>query len=101
MLLIIGVATSVGWLLALFAGMTAARSPRPRAGRAAVHGGTMPPGIDEPPAMVSLLAGNLDAYGYPGTLLDLAARGWLRLAGPEVGPEAGPAGGSAPRPVMC
>ena len=57
--------------------------------------------MDEPPAVVSLLAGNLDAYGYPATLLDLAARGWLRLAGPEAGPEVGPAGGSAPGPVMC
>jgi hypothetical protein len=94
MLLIIGVATSVGWLLALFAGMTAARSPRPRAGRAAAPGGTMPLGIDEPPAVVSLLAGNLAGYGYPATLLDLAARGWLRLACPE----AGPAGAD---PVMC
>src|SRR6204780_2536751 len=97
MLLIISVATSIGWLLALFAAMTAARSPRPRAGRAAGHAGATPPGMDEPPAVVSLLAGNLDAYGYPATLLDLAARGWLRLAGPE----AGPPGGSAPGPVMC
>jgi hypothetical protein len=77
MLLIISVATSIGWLLALFAGMTAARSPRPRAGRAAVHAGAMPAGGDEPPAVVSLLAGNLDAYGYPATLLDLAGCGWL------------------------
>jgi hypothetical protein len=99
--LIISVATSIGWLLALFAGMTAARSPRPRSGRAAVHAGATPPGMDEPPAVVSLLAGNLDAYGYPATLLDLAARGWLRLAGPEVGPAVGPAGVSAPGPVMC
>src|ERR1700733_14236360 len=85
MLLIISVATSIGWLLALFACMTAARSPRPRVGRAAVHAGATPPGMDEPPAVVSLLAGNLDAYGYPATLLDLAARGWLRLTRPEGG----------------
>ena len=51
--------------------------------------------MDEPPAVVSLLAGNLDAYGYPATLLDLAARGWLRLAGPEVGRRPG----GAPRPA--
>jgi Predicted membrane protein (DUF2207) C-terminal domain len=100
MLLIISVATSAGWLLALLAGMSAARSPRPRAGRpgragrAAAGGYRVTTGIDEPPAVVSLLAGNLDAYGYPATLLDLAARGWLRLAGPE----AGPAGTG---PVMC
>jgi len=35
----------------------------------------------EPPAVVSLLAGHLDDTGYPATLLDLAARGWFRLAG--------------------
>ncbi len=41
---------------------------------------------EEPPAVVSLLAGRLEAYGYPATLLDLAARGWLRLAAAESGP---------------
>jgi hypothetical protein len=87
MLLIISVATAAGWLLALLAGMAAPRSPRPAAGRAAmVPAGTVAPGSDEPPAVISLLAGNLDAYGYPATLLDLAARGWLRLAGPGDGP---------------
>jgi Predicted membrane protein (DUF2207) len=94
MLLIISVATAAGWLLALLAAMAAPRSPRPIAGRAAVvHVGAMAPRGAEPPAVVSLLAGNLDAYGYPATLLDLAARGWLRLAGPGDGPAAGP--------VMC
>ncbi len=46
-----------------------------------------PPAIsgDEPPAVVSLLAGHLDSTGYPATLLDLAARGWFRLAEPEPG----------------
>ncbi len=39
----------------------------------------------EPPAVVSLLAGHLDGTGYPATLLDLAARGWFRLAEPEPG----------------
>ncbi len=34
---------------------------------------------DEPPAVVSLLAGRLDRDGYPATLLDLAARGWIGL----------------------
>jgi hypothetical protein len=104
MLLIISVATAAGWLLALLAAMAAPRSPRPMGGRAAmvpggavpggaVPGGAVAPGGDEPPAVVSLLAGNLDAYGYPATLLDLAARGWLRLAGPGGGPATGP--------VMC
>ena len=40
---------------------------------------------DEPPAVVSLLAGRLDSTGYPATLLDLAARGWFGLAEPEPG----------------
>ena len=35
---------------------------------------------DQPsPAVISLLAGRLDKDGYAATLLDLAARGWLRL----------------------
>ena len=33
----------------------------------------------EPPAVVSLLAGRLKQDGYPATLLDLAARGWIGL----------------------
>jgi hypothetical protein len=94
MLLIIGVATAAGWLLALLATMAASRSPRPVAGRAAaVRSGPLVLDGDEPPAVVSLLAGNLGAYGYPATLLDLTARGWLRLAGPGDGPATGP--------VMC
>jgi hypothetical protein len=44
---------------------------------------------DEPPAVVSLLAGRLERDGYPATLLDLAARGWIGLD------ETGPGG------VMC
>ena len=40
---------------------------------------------DEPPAVVSLLAGRLDSTGYPATLLDLAARGWFGLAEREPG----------------
>jgi Predicted membrane protein (DUF2207) len=93
MLLIISAATSAGWLLALLAGMSAARPQRRRPGRAAAGGYPVTPGTGEPPAVVSLLAGNLDAYGYPATLLDLAARGWLRVTGPDAGPAAGP--------VMC
>lgn len=34
---------------------------------------------DEPPAVVSLLAGRVDRDGFPATVLDLAARGWLVL----------------------
>ena len=45
---------------------------------------------DQPsPAVISLLAGRLDKDGYAATLLDLAARGWLRL------------NASANGPVMC
>jgi hypothetical protein len=40
---------------------------------------------EAPPAVVSLLAGQLDSTGYPATLLDLAARGWFRLAEAEPG----------------
>ena len=36
--------------------------------------------------MISLLAGRLDRDGYAATLLDLAARGWLRLYVPPSGP---------------
>ena len=52
----------------------------------------MPPGAGgpsadpEPPAVVSLLAGRLKKDGYPATLLDLAARSWLRLDQPAGGP---------------
>jgi hypothetical protein len=94
MLLIIGAAAAAAWLLALLAGMSATRPPRPRAGSAAAPGDPVTPGTGEPPALVSLLSGNLDGCGYPATLLDLAARGWLRLDGPGDGP----AGGG---PVMC
>jgi Predicted membrane protein (DUF2207) len=87
MLLIISVVTAAGWLVALLVAMATPRPARPVAGRtAAGRAGPVAPGGDEPPAVVSLLAGNLGAYGYPATLLDLAARGWLWLAGPGDGP---------------
>ena len=37
----------------------------------------------EPPAVVGLLAGRLHRNGYPATLLDLAARGWIGLGEAE------------------
>ena len=40
-------------------------------------GGTEGSG-DEPPAVISLLAGRLDKLGFGATLVDLAARGWFR-----------------------
>jgi Predicted membrane protein (DUF2207) len=39
----------------------------------------------EPPAVVSLLARRLPRDGYPATLLDLAARGWIVLSEAEPG----------------
>jgi Predicted membrane protein (DUF2207) len=39
----------------------------------------------EPPAVVSLLAGCLDRDGYPATVLDLVARGWIGLGEAEPG----------------
>jgi len=72
MLLILTSATIGGWLV-IFVMLTAAsRTVRTPAG-------DDKPRTVESPAVVSLLAGKLDAYGYPATLLDLAARGWLRL----------------------
>jgi hypothetical protein len=91
---------AVGWLL-LFVVLLAVPPPsRPRLD------GNPPeqalPG-DEPPAVVSLLAGQFDRCGFGVTLMDLAARGWFRFSGPAgpTGP-AGPAGAWGPAgPVMC
>jgi hypothetical protein len=61
------------WLLLLGYSAVAARPRWTRAGS---------PSLalrDEPPAVVSLLAGRADRDGFPATLLDLAARGWLVL----------------------
>jgi hypothetical protein len=66
------------------------RAPTPQRADAAMYppDGTAtgtPASGEAPPAVVSLLAGQLDSTGYPATLLDLAARGWFRLAEPEPG----------------
>jgi hypothetical protein len=88
---------AVGWLL-LFAVLLAVPPPsRPRLD------GNRPeqalPG-DEPPAVISLLAGQFDRCGFGVTLMDLAARGWFRFSGPAGPP--GPAGAWGPAgPVMC
>lgn len=61
------------WLLLLGYAAVAARPRWTRAG---------PPSLalrDEPPAVVSLLAGRVGRDGFPATVLDLAARGWLVL----------------------
>jgi hypothetical protein len=68
-------------LLALTALGTRCWRPAPGPASLALRG--------EPPAVVSLLAGRLDRDGYPATLLDLAARGWIGL------------GETEPSRVMC
>jgi hypothetical protein len=104
----VAAAAAAGWLI-LFVLLLAAPPPRHRQGAGGpeqVHQG------DEPPAVVSLLAGRLGRYGFGATMLDLAARGWFRLSPPAL--LAGPAGhagesgltgqaraGGAPGPVMC
>lgn len=82
MLIILTAATVAGWL-ALWAVLAARTSAAPAA-RAGVRP-AQPPGT-ESPAVVSLLAGRLRAFGYPATLLDLAARGWFRLEARAGGP---------------
>ena len=70
---------------------------------------------DEPPAVVSLLAGRLDQFGFGATLVDLAIRGWFQVITPAEPTRWTPAGqvpeGSAPSgqarawgptgPAMC
>jgi hypothetical protein len=76
-------AAAAAWLTVLAVTALATRPWRPATGPAtlALRG--------EPPAVVSLLAGRLARGGYPATLLDLAARGWMRL------------GEAEPSRVMC
>jgi hypothetical protein len=91
MLVILTAATVAGWLC-LFAALVVGRwMAWARRVRGSLPDGNGRPlsAYEEPPAVVSLLAGRLEAYGYPATLLDLAARGWLRLEAAES------------RPVMC
>lgn len=59
-------------LLALVTVATRPRQPHPAAVTLNLRG--------EPPAVVSLLAGQLKRTGYPATVLDLAARGWFALS---------------------
>ncbi|HEY6279970.1 MAG TPA: hypothetical protein VIX86_27070 [Streptosporangiaceae bacterium] len=87
MLVILTVATVAGWLC-LFAALVVARwmAWTRRAGGPPGNSRRPASADEEPPAVVSLLAGRLEAYGYPATLLDLAARGWLRLEAAAGGP---------------
>jgi hypothetical protein len=74
MLVIISAGTTAAWLLAFVAAMAAPRASRqPLADAVPPRPVDAPLAGDEPPALVSLLAGNLDGYGYPVTLLDWSA----------------------------
>jgi hypothetical protein len=64
-------------LIALTAVCTHPWRPRPAPASLAL--------CQEPPALVSLLAGHLHRDGYPATLLDLAARGWFGMDEVEPG----------------
>jgi hypothetical protein len=80
-MLIIVSAVTVGPWLALWMVLAVRAAISARAGY-----GPPERGGPEPPAVVSLLAGRLDALGYRATLLDLAARGWFWLDGQGGGP---------------
>lgn len=78
------------WLALLAVTSVVARPWWPAAARPWLSGTAscpLAPGAGRPerPAVVSLLAGRLARTGYPATLLDLAARGWLSLAEAEPG----------------
>ena len=66
-------ALSCAWLAVLALTVVCTRLWRPAPGRPSLTP------RDEPPAVVSLLAGRLKRDAYPATLLDLAARGWIGL----------------------
>jgi hypothetical protein len=78
-LIIVVAATLTGWLLLVFLTFTGQRQASARPARDPHVG-------DEPPAVVSHLAGLLNSAGYQATLLDLAARGWFRLDRSAAGP---------------
>jgi len=92
---------AVGWLV-LFMVLLAA--PPPRRARPTGPGGEAAPVAphpgDEPPAVVSLLAGQLGKSGFGATLVDLASRGWFRVSAPA-GPDGWTSAGQAGGPVMC
>ena len=95
---------AAGWLLLFIVLLVVPPSSGPRRG-AGLERGTVPvppSGGDEPPAVISLLAGRLDKLGFGVTLIDLVAPGWFGVDGP-LGPAlAGPAGAWGPAgPAMC
>jgi len=85
-ILTVTVATAGGWLL-LWIWLVS---------RTGMEAGIESAGI-ESPAVVSLLAGRLQAFGYAATLLDLAARGWFRVEERPGGPVMCVLGGNPPR----
>ena len=81
---------AAAWLAFLLLAAVAAQPWWPAASRPWLAGTASYPvalgaGRPERPAVVSLLTGRLARTGYPATLLDLAARGWLSLTEPEPG----------------
>ena len=95
---------AAGWLLLFIVLLVVPPSSGPRRG-AGLERGTVPvppSGGDEPPAVISLLAGRLDKLGFGVTLIDLVARGWFGVDGPLGPAPAGPAGTWGPAgPAMC
>jgi hypothetical protein len=81
-----------GWLFLFVVLLIVPPSPGPRRGGGPGDGlddgRDRGPEGDEPPAVVSLLAGKLDRTGFGATLVSLAARGWFQVHGPgdPVGP---------------
>jgi hypothetical protein len=73
---------SAGWLFLFVVLLIAPPSPGPRRGGSPGDGTDRGPDGDEPPAVVSLLAGKLDRTGFGATLVSLAARGWFQVRGP-------------------
>jgi hypothetical protein len=95
-ILTVTVATAGGWLL-LWVWLVFRTSPVPAAEGPPWLAGPAGPAGPESPAVVSLLAGRLQAFGYQATLLDLAARGWFRVEAPPGGPVMCVLGGNPPR----
>src|SRR5881392_1304837 len=76
-----------GWLLLFVVLLIVPPSPGPHEGGGQGEGRTartgrtrMPHPGEVPPAVVSLLARRLERSGFGATLVDLAARGWVRGA---------------------
>jgi hypothetical protein len=102
--LVVAAIASAAWLGLFVVLLVAPPSPGPRRGGGPGDGTAREPGGDEPPAVVSLLAGKLDKTGFAATLAGLAARGWFQVRPPasppgptmQVRPPAPP-----PGPAMC